>query len=44
MDNDDRATTGNLGWKLAVLYVAVGLIVVWFGGIVTQWFKPKHRW
>lgn len=34
---------GILGWKLAALYVAAGLIVAWFGGIVMQWFKPE-RW
>ncbi len=32
-----------LGWKLAALYVAAGLLVAWFGGIVMQWFKPE-RW
>ncbi len=34
---------GILGWKLAALYVAAGLVVAWFGGIVMQWFKPE-RW
>ena len=34
---------GILGWKLAALYVAAGLLVAWFGGIVMQWFKPE-RW
>jgi hypothetical protein len=34
---------GILGWKLAVLYVAAGLVVAWFGGIVMQWFRPE-RW
>ncbi|MEN8180542.1 MAG: permease [Pseudomonadota bacterium] len=34
---------GILGWKLAVLYVAAGLLVAWFGGIVMQAFKPE-RW
>ncbi len=34
---------GILGWKLALLYVAAGLVVAWFGGIVMQWFKPE-RW
>lgn len=34
---------GILGWKLAALYVAAGLAVAWFGGIVMQWFKPE-RW
>ncbi len=34
---------GILGWKLAALYVAAGLLVAWFGGIVMQWFRPE-RW
>ena len=34
---------GILGWKLALLYVAAGLVVAWFGGIIMQWFKPE-RW
>ena len=34
---------GILGWKLALLYVAAGLLVAWFGGIVMQKFKPE-RW
>ncbi len=34
---------GILGWKLAALYVAAGLLVAWFGGIVMQAFKPE-RW
>ncbi|MCP3671610.1 MAG: permease [Gammaproteobacteria bacterium] len=34
---------GILGWKLAALYVASGLLVAWVGGIVMQWFKPE-RW
>ncbi len=34
---------GILGWKLAVFYVAAGLLVAWFGGIIMQWFKPE-RW
>jgi len=34
---------GILGWKLAALYVAAGLMVAWFGGIIMQWFKPE-RW
>jgi uncharacterized membrane protein YraQ (UPF0718 family) len=34
---------GVLGWKLAMLYVAAGLFVAWFGGIVMQWFRPE-RW
>lgn len=34
---------GILGWKLAALYVASGLLVAWFGGIIMQSFKPE-RW
>ena len=34
---------GILGWKLALLYVAAGLIVAWFGGLVMQGFRPE-RW
>jgi len=34
---------GVLGWKLALLYVAAGLTVAWFGGIVMQTFRPE-RW
>jgi len=34
---------GILGWKLAALYVAAGLVVAWFGGLAMQWFKPE-RW
>jgi uncharacterized protein len=34
---------GVLGWKLAALYVAAGLLVAWFGGIAMQAFKPE-RW
>lgn len=34
---------GILGWKLAALYVAAGLVVAWFGGIAMQWFRPE-RW
>ena len=34
---------GILGWKLALLYVAAGLVVAWFGGLAMQWFKPE-RW
>ncbi len=33
---------GILGWKLALLYVASGLAVAWFGGIIMQWFKPER--
>jgi len=34
---------GVLGLKLAALYVAVGLVVAWFGGIAMQAFRPE-RW
>ena len=34
---------GILGWELAVLYVAAGLLVAWFGGIAMQAFRPE-RW
>jgi uncharacterized membrane protein YraQ (UPF0718 family) len=34
---------GVLGWKLAALYVAAGLLVAWFGGIAMQAFRPE-RW
>jgi len=34
---------GILGWKLAALYVAAGLLVAWVGGSVMQWFRPE-RW
>jgi len=34
---------GVLGWQLAGLYVAAGLLVAWFGGIAMQAFKPE-RW
>ena len=34
---------GILGWQLAALYVAAGLTVAWFGGMVMQWFRPE-RW
>ena len=34
---------GVLGWKLALLYVAAGLLVAWVGGLVMQWFRPE-RW
>jgi uncharacterized protein len=34
---------GILGWKLALLYVAAGLIVAWLGGQAMQWFRPE-RW
>ena len=34
---------GVLGWQLAALYVAAGLLVAWFGGIAMQSFRPE-RW
>ena len=34
---------GILGWKLALLYVASGLLVAWFGGMIMQWFKAE-KW
>jgi len=34
---------GILGWELAALYVAAGLLVAWFGGIAMQGFRPE-RW
>ncbi|NEV64606.1 permease [Thiorhodococcus minor] len=34
---------GILGWKLAALYVAAGLLVAWLGGIAMQVFRPE-RW
>ena len=34
---------GILGWKLAMLYVAAGLLVAYVGGHVMQWFRPE-RW
>jgi uncharacterized membrane protein YraQ (UPF0718 family) len=34
---------GILGWKLALLYIAAGLVVAWFGGLVMQRFRPE-RW
>lgn len=34
---------GVLGWKLAALYVAAGLLVAWFGGLAMQVFRPE-RW
>jgi len=33
---------GILGWKLALLYVASGLLVAWFGGIIMHWFKTER--
>jgi uncharacterized membrane protein YraQ (UPF0718 family) len=34
---------GILGWKLAALYVAAGLLVAWIGGVIMQAFRPE-RW
>ena len=34
---------GILGWQLAALYVAAGVVVAWFGGIAMQAFRPE-RW
>ena len=34
---------GVLGWKLAALYVAAGLVVAWVGGVVMERFRPE-RW
>lgn len=34
---------GILGWKLALLYVAAGLLVAWFGGLAMQWLRTE-RW
>ena len=34
---------GVLGWKLAALYVAAGLLVAWVGGAVMERFRPE-RW
>ena len=34
---------GILGWQLAALYVAAGLVVAWFGGLAMQAFRPE-RW
>jgi len=34
---------GILGWKLAALYIAAGILVAWVGGIIMQWFRPE-RW
>ena len=34
---------GILGWKLALLYIAAGLAVAWFGGLAMQAFRPE-RW
>lgn len=34
---------GVLGWKLAALYIASGLLVAYVGGVVMERFKPE-RW
>lgn len=34
---------GILGWKLAMLYVAAGLVVAYVGGVIMERFKPE-RW
>lgn len=34
---------GILGWKLAALYVAAGLVVAYIGGVVMERFRPD-RW
>lgn len=34
---------GILGWKLTLMYVAAGLLVAWFGGMLMQGFRPE-RW
>lgn len=34
---------GVLGWQLAALYVAAGLVVAYVGGVVIQRFRPE-RW
>ena len=34
---------GVLGWKLAALYVAAGLLVAWLGGLAMQVCRPE-RW
>ena len=34
---------GILGWKLALLYVAAGLLVAWLGGLAMQWLRTE-RW
>ncbi|HHS81990.1 MAG TPA: permease [Devosia sp.] len=34
---------GILGWKLAALYIAAGLVVAYFGGVVMERFRPE-RW
>ena len=34
---------GILGWQMTLIYVAAGLTVAYFGGMVMEWFKPE-RW
>ncbi|OIO58792.1 MAG: hypothetical protein AUJ55_04590 [Proteobacteria bacterium CG1_02_64_396] len=34
---------GIIGWKLALLYVAAGVVVAWVGGLVIERFHPE-RW
>jgi len=34
---------GILGWELALLYVAAGVVVAWVGGMAMEWFRAE-RW
>lgn len=34
---------GILGWEMAALYIAAGLVVAWVGGVVMERFRPE-RW
>ncbi|SFM56480.1 hypothetical protein SAMN05421721_11028 [Ectothiorhodospira mobilis] len=34
---------GILGWELALLYVAAGVLVAWFGGLAMEWLRTE-RW
>ncbi|MFP4244796.1 MAG: permease [Ectothiorhodospira sp.] len=34
---------GILGWELTLMYVAAGLTVAWFGGLIMERFRPE-RW
>jgi len=34
---------GILGWELTLMYVAAGLTVAWFGGVIMERFRPE-RW
>ncbi len=34
---------GILGWELAFLYVAAGVVVAWVGGMAMEWFRAE-RW